>query len=193
MTDPVGPIPEPAWRDESTEDVERLRASTRRRARIHFGLGGMFFAFGIAARALGLSILYTDDARDPALGFMAMGTSFNAVGLGMVGFGSSWLGRAHALEGRQPRLRPALGWTLFGTGLAVLVASRVAPMGCFTSTCAVATSEIGYYAGLASMSAGLGLATFSIGYRKQQRLSIRPDARLSPHGTHVGLALTGRF
>jgi hypothetical protein len=179
----------------STASLDHDRAApARRRARTHFALGGVFYALGITLRGAGLASMHRDSQQQPGLGFMASGTSFNAAGLAMMGFGSHAFGRLRAMQhGSSVRTRPLLGWSAFGTGLAVLIASRLVPLACFTTTCAVVTSEGGYYAGLIGASVGLSLATFSLGVDKERAFAVQPHVERSRGNTMFGLGLSGRF
>ena len=154
-------------------------------------LGGTLIGLGAGVRGLALAASLSSkfDLNGPD------GTYGRLIGGGLAIGGlaatahASFLHGTSAEPGRQGR--PAVGWTLFGVGTAVVIASRFVPLACFDTPCAVATGEATTWGGFVLAGAGLNLATFSFGTRR--RATVAPTA--SGIGAHriVGLTVSGRF
>lgn len=154
-------------------------------------LGGALIGLGAGARGLALAAsLSTEfDLKAPD------GTYGRLIGGGLAIGGLAATAHASYLRGtsaeRARQGRPAIGWTLFGVGTAVVIASRFVPLACFDTPCAVATGEAATWGGFVLAGAGLNLATYSLGTRR--RTTVAPTA--SGSGAHriVGLTVSGRF
>lgn len=173
----------------------QLEASLLQRRRRAYIVGGVFSGAGLALRALAIAAAhpreFEPNLKIAHVVLLAHSAASQNVGLAMTGRGSELLGELRGLQGRPVRLRAGLGWSLFGAGAAVMVASHFVPRACFTTECAVATSVIGHTAGLLVAGAGLNTATFSLGYRRgaRRRVSVAPTTA----GSQMGLAVSGRF
>ncbi len=155
-----------------------------------YGIGGMLYLFGAGFRVLGMLSAHESDF-DPertGAGGLLVGAVFQVSGLALSADASHELGKIRARQGRDLRPRPALGWTLFGVGAAMVVASRVVPRACFSSPCAIATSEGAFQAGFAAAAGGLNLALFSRGFVRG-RVGLAP----SVGRRRLGLVVSGRF
>lgn len=153
--------------------------------------GGLMIALGGGARAFGtriaLSRSFDPLGRDGTYA-RVVGGALALGGLGLTGHASYVRGVQSA---RRPRLRPAVGWTLFGVGAAVVAASRFVPLACFETPCAVVTGEVSTWGGFALAGVGLNLATFSLGARRS--VALAPTASGSGAQRIVGLTVSGRF
>ena len=167
------------------------------RARQLNAWAGVLTVSGAALHITALVSLHASRVRQPGLGLMWGGTFLFAHALPAFAVGGQAAGKAHALrtDNAPPRWkRPQVGWPLFAAGLATFVASRVAPIGCFTTTCAVLISETGYVGGMAAMMVGLHAAGFGHGYRaKRRELRLTPQATFTREAATAGLSLSGKF
>ena len=144
---------------------------------------------------LGGMVLLAKQPEDVRAGhaLLGIGIALPMGSLFATGGGGSWLGTADAIDGRTQRAHEAaLGWSLLGVGLAGFAATRILPARCFTTGCVYATSELGYFGGLALASAGAHFAGHAIGYRNgTKRRRIQPQLEWNQTSWSVGLS--GRF
>lgn len=149
---------------------------------------------GALAHLGGMAILakQPEDTRS-GHALLGIGIALPLAGVATTGGGGYWLGRGDAAANRRTRSREAaLGWSLLGVGLAGFTATRIIPAYCFTTECVYVTSEVGYFGGLAMMTAGSHFVGHAIGYRDgAARPRIEPT--LDWNQTSWSLGLSGRF
>lgn len=102
-------------------------------------------------------------------------TPFIATGLGLTGAGMGRRGHfdAHGqlFEGREPRhkRRAILGWSLFGGGMAIWTATRLAQAACGGADCRFRTLETGYYLSLLGTVPGIVMGSYGSGFASYHR------------------------
>lgn len=185
----VAPTQEPPTRSADQADEVRRKATTL------YVLSGFFAAMGIGLRSAGLARLHTGADVRGSLRWMGLGTLTLIPAAGVLYGASDASGIARGYAGDRPPSwkNGRLGWGLLVGGAAVFVATRFAPVGCFTTACAVVTSEGGHAVGVAAMSIGLHAIGVHRGYRRARGLSMLPRATVNRGQVAVGLEFSGKF
>lgn len=127
-------------------------------------------------------------------------TSAGLIGGGMTMHGR-WAAHRDAARGlphdtRRTRLMIGLGFGAIGAGIGAFVASRFAMANAQSEGQWVARRELGWWAALAGLYGGAGVAGYGVGYRAGRRkLDRRLQAGIAPMLSPqlVGLGMAGRF
>lgn len=144
------------------------------------------------------------------MGYSTIGTPLLIGAAGLLGGGMGMRGRWRAHEelfgntpehkkptGRMP-LRGRLGWGLFGGGVGLWAASRIAGFfACDDVVCTIGTWESTYYISGAMIAAGMVLGPYATAHRRYSERfgSLAQTTTISPvvSPTFSGLAVRGRF
>jgi len=139
-------------------------------------------------------------------GFNIISTPLLVTSAGLIGGGMTMHGRwaAHRdaarglplLDARRTNLMIGLGLGAIGAGIGAFVVSRFAMANTQSDGQWIARREIGWWAALAGIYGGSGVAGYGVGYRSarrklDRRLQTNLVPMLTPHV--VGLGLSGRF
>ncbi len=136
------------------------------------------------------------------LGLVGLATTIPAAfGGGLLAGGAARMGRRQATldvrthARRDVRKRVALGWALFGTGLALYTATRFASFGCADHGCDVALWEGGFWASAALVVPGLVIAPYATAYQRTRprarAQTLAPFLSITSRTSMIGIA--GRF
>lgn len=169
---------------------------------------------GLIVKGVGTSIAYKSDREgrpfsDPTFAYVAAGSLYNPMlggALALLGGGMAKRGRLLAYEDRYRGRSlpvdpiPAVGWSLFGTGVGLWAITRVVGLtACDTDRCRITVWESGYYGSLALTVPGMGMGARATAY---QRYGTRKRKRRRTAGLTVapvrarrawGLGVSGWF